>query len=87
MNKTVYKRLTPIKAIRKHCLDCMGGSWVQVKRCDNAMCPLLEFRFGKNPARMGRKLSPEHPFLQKKNLLTRGFTKDHRRVISNHEQE
>jgi hypothetical protein len=81
---TMQKRLTPIKAIRKICLECMGYSWVEVKRCIRSECPLFEFRFGKNPARKGRKLSPEHPFLRKGSLPTRRVTKDSPEVITEH---
>ena len=42
------------KAIREHCIECMGGreSEGHVKRiseCCSQDCALFEFRFGKNP--------------------------------------
>ena len=42
---------SPIRAIRHKCLDCMGGSFTQVKRCvfdgvHSKPCPLWPFRFG-----------------------------------------
>ena len=42
------------KAIREHCIECMGGreSEGHVKRiseCGSPDCALFEFRFGKNP--------------------------------------
>jgi len=47
------KKLTPMKAIRAKCLDCMGGSHNEVKLCTSENCPLLIYRFGKNPSRKG----------------------------------
>jgi len=64
------KRLTPLKAIRAMCLQCVCGSSKEVELCtSNAkdieasrqagddtpyeLCPLYEFRFGKNPRRRG----------------------------------
>jgi hypothetical protein len=49
------KRLTPIKAIRAKCLDCMGGSSKEVKLCNIPECSLYLYRLGKNPARARKK--------------------------------
>lgn len=47
-------RLSPVKAIRKHCLeDCSGGSRHEVRNCIDEMCPLWPYRLGRNPARAG----------------------------------
>ena len=46
-------KLTPLRAIRKKCLDCMCGSAYEVKVCPSDDCPLFSYRFGKNPARKG----------------------------------
>lgn len=43
------KTLTPIKAIRKNCLDCSGNSYEEVRLCPITDCPLYRFRLGKNP--------------------------------------
>ena len=45
--------MTPIKAIRKKCLDC-SGTWKAVKYCpcdglNSTRCELWPFRFGKRP--------------------------------------
>ena len=45
--------LTPIKAIRKNCLECSGGSIKEVRQCAITDCPLFDFRLGKNPRRKG----------------------------------
>ena len=47
---------TPIKAIRLHCLECMGGSSQEVEKCTRPSCPLWHYRFGKHPT---FKMSPE----------------------------
>ena len=45
--------LTPVKAIRRECLDCCRGSFNEVSLCPVEDCPLFPYRFGKNPARAG----------------------------------
>ena len=47
------KRL-PIKVFRQFCLECMGGSSVLVRECEKDDCPMHSYRFGKNPARIGK---------------------------------
>lgn len=49
----------PIKAIRKHCLDCCGGNSNEVKLCTVERCYLYPFRFGKNPYRTVRVLTED----------------------------
>jgi len=44
---------TPLKAIRKNCIDCMAGSLSRVNQCDDMECPFHIYRFGKNPKRKG----------------------------------
>ena len=48
-------RLSPIKAIRLHCLECLGNSSQEVERCSRPKCPLWSFRLGKHPT---FKMSP-----------------------------
>jgi len=45
-------RLTPVKAIRKYCIQCAGNQKAP-RRCDNKICPLFDFRLGKHPGRVG----------------------------------
>lgn len=45
------KNKSPLKAIRAHCLECVGGSYREVKLCPCTKCELYPFRFGKNPFR------------------------------------
>jgi len=46
-------KMTPLKAIRKKCLDCSGYSKKEVRECPIIDCPLYPYRMGKNPARKG----------------------------------
>jgi len=46
------KILTPIKAIRRKCLECSENA-KEVKACAINDCPLHKFRLGTNPARKG----------------------------------
>ena len=48
------KQKSPVKAIRKMCIECMGGqeSEGHIKRisdCGSPDCSLYDFRLGKNP--------------------------------------
>lgn len=49
----------PVKAIRLKCLDCSGGSSVEVDKCPAKQCPIWSFRYGRNPFRTKRELSEE----------------------------
>ena len=49
----------PVKAIRAKCLDCCGGSYVEVEHCSITACALHPFRFGRNPFRQNRELTDE----------------------------
>lgn len=42
-------KLTPMKAIRKKCLDCCCGQKLEVKLCTCKTCPLHAYRMGKRP--------------------------------------
>lgn len=50
--------LSPLKAIRANCLDCVGTAH-EVKICVCTSCPLYPFRFGKNPFRKKREMTDE----------------------------
>lgn len=49
--------MTPVKAIRAKCLDCVCGQANEVRLCPCEECPLWPFRLGKNPncKRKGQK--------------------------------
>jgi hypothetical protein len=61
---------TPIKAIRRKCLDCSGGSYKEVKECPVVDCPLYEYRIGKNPKRKLKSTS-KMPILSKNSIVER----------------
>ena len=46
-------KLTPLKAIKKHCLECSGYEKKQVRECVIKDCVLYEYRQGTNPKRNG----------------------------------
>lgn len=51
---------SPLKTIRLHCIDCMGGSYSDVKNCTaSKSCKLWSFRLGTNPMRKQREYSEE----------------------------
>lgn len=45
--------LTPLKAIRKRCLDCSAYQAKEVKLCPATDCLLYPYRMGHNPNRKG----------------------------------
>lgn len=59
--------LTPIKAIRQHCLSCSNASPKEVKLCVVPDCPLYPYRLGTNPNRKHRALTED----EKEALKTR----------------
>lgn len=40
---------SPLKAIRRSCIECTAGSRKLVAECNIPRCPLWPFRFGRNP--------------------------------------
>ena len=46
MNK-LYE--TPIRAIRKKCMDCCCDQLKEIRECPVIKCPLYPYRFGKRP--------------------------------------
>jgi hypothetical protein len=58
MNRYQPKKQTnPVKAIREHCIECMGGRGTGqnftklIFECPSPDCAVYEFRLGKNPFR------------------------------------
>jgi hypothetical protein len=51
--RTKEVSLTPIKAIRCQCLECMGYQSAEIPKCTAPLCPLFPFRTGK--AHTGKK--------------------------------
>ena len=52
--------LTPVKAIRAHCLHCCGYSPKEVRLCTVETCSLYPYRLGHSPGRK-RKGAKEEP--------------------------
>ncbi len=46
--------LSPIKAIRLNCLECVSWSAYEVKHCTAKLCPLYLYRLGKAPGHKGK---------------------------------
>ncbi len=45
--------LTPLKAIRYQCLECLGWSPQEIKNCTGNLCALYPYRLGSNSERKG----------------------------------
>jgi len=50
------KHKSPVKAIREHCIECMGGRESEghskrINECNSPDCALYDFRYGKSPFR------------------------------------
>ena len=46
--------ITPIKAIRRKCIDCCCGQLAVVRLCESTNCSLYPFRLGKRPTTVAR---------------------------------
>jgi hypothetical protein len=51
--ETRVVNLTPMKAIRQYCLQCLGFSAKEVRQCGEAPCALHPYRMGRNISRKG----------------------------------
>ena len=54
------KTFDPLKAVRRHCLDCSADSALSVKYCPcdgvhSTRCHLWPYRFGRRPATASKK--------------------------------
>jgi hypothetical protein len=47
------KSLTPSKAIRKKCRECVGNHLKEIRECSVKECPLFSYRMGKRPRKRG----------------------------------
>lgn len=47
--RTNMDKLTPLKAIRRKCIECCNGQQVEVRRCTCENCPLYGYRMGHRP--------------------------------------
>lgn len=51
--------LTPMRAIRKNCLECVGWSAKEVELCTVELCAFYLYRFGKKPDQKGKRMQKE----------------------------
>lgn len=62
-NPTHYQREeqlpTPLKAIRKHCIECCCNQLAEVRRCSLTKCALYPYRMGKRPSDCGEQAKGE----------------------------
>jgi|3_EtaG_2_1085321.scaffolds.fasta_scaffold30353_5 hypothetical protein len=49
-------KLTPMKAIRKNCLECVNWQPKEVELCGIPLCPLYYFRSGKRENKPNLKI-------------------------------
>jgi hypothetical protein len=54
--KTRVVSITPLKAIRLHCVECMGFQPSMIRDCTSPLCPVFPFRFGKTKSGTNPKL-------------------------------
>lgn len=40
---------SPIRAIRRFCVECSGGNEAEARKCTAVVCPLWPMRMGHNP--------------------------------------
>ena len=40
---------TPVKAIRKKCIDCCNGQYEEIRNCTVINCALYPYRMGRRP--------------------------------------
>jgi len=50
-----HEKISPLKQIKKHCLECGGGQRKEVTECPIPTCPLYLLRFGTNPTSARKK--------------------------------
>ena len=65
------KPLTPLQAIRKQCLECVGNCREDVRTCTGGDCPLWPYRFGTNPYRKDKALSEAEKKVRTRRLATK----------------
>lgn len=65
--------LTPISAIRKQCIECMGFNVGEVRNCTDPHCTLYPFRMGQNPSRESIGKAKNLPLGGRKSLQNQLF--------------
>lgn len=57
-------KLTPLKSIRKKCLDCSCEQFKEVELCPVLDCALWPRRFGKRPVKGDPRTDPESDYAE-----------------------
>ena len=61
IEQAAERKLTPLQAIRKYCVDdCCVGQAKEVRLCPSVSCPLYPYRFGRKP----KNFNPEFTSLK-----------------------
>ena len=42
-------KISPLRAIKKYCIECGDGTLAEVRRCPVEKCPLYPYRMGHKP--------------------------------------
>ena len=58
--------LTPIKAIRAFCSECMCWQPKEIENCTDKLCPLYPYRFGKDPGQKRDLTDAQRDVLRKR---------------------
>ena len=56
-----HEPMSPLRALRKKCLDCCCGQIAEVRLCEATNCPLWPFRAGRHPWHGLRGKTPSDP--------------------------
>jgi len=71
-----HQPMTPLQALRAHCLDCSGQQASEVAHCPVTRCPSWPFRLGRNPWRIVTDAQRAASRSNAKHLLS-GSRQDH----------
>ncbi len=72
----IMTKLTPLKAVRAHCVECCGGSTREASLCTANGCPVYPIRNGinKDPATGANKVKSVLKAIRKRCLDCCGFS-------------
>ena len=51
LNALGHRKRSLLRVIRENCIDCVGGSEAEVRRCAQVRCPMWPYRMSSNPFR------------------------------------
>lgn len=57
--------LTPMKSIRKKCVDCSNGELKEIRNCVIPTCALYPYRMGRRPMATGMTIPRENQLASK----------------------